>query len=291
MLSSQTSYSQLTLCTCTQPHAQEILTSSLLRDGGADAQEADIEMAAGRIAMRMHARETLKTALQSGWPVHVLSVNWSAALIKAALAGLPCRLASEDDSSEGAGEEGAYQGVIIHANSLEMQLGMSTGVSHSFVFQCRACAAHGIRQACNGEWRCARHYRLLSRLHMPAGNVLANIQGPMDKGNVIEDVLLSMAAASGDGSAPAVYVGDSIGDLAALLAAHVPIVLGGNAMLRHALNTFGCTLHTLTAHADLLSGGHPAGARTRTLLFAVYACSTLFRARPLTYRQEQHYGE
>jgi hypothetical protein len=80
----------------------------------------------------------------------------------------------------------------------------------------------------------------------------------MDKGSLLEDILLSMAAASGDGSAPAVYVGDSVGDLAALLAAHVPIVLGANAMLRHALNTFGCTLHAL-AGADAPAAGYPAG--------------------------------
>ena len=94
-----------------------------------------------------------------------------------------------------------------------------------------------------------------------AGNFNCTVQGPMDKGNVLEDILLSMAAASGDGSVPCVYVGDSIGDLAALLAAHVPIVLGNNAMLRHALNTFGCTLHALS-DAALVAGDHPAGARS-----------------------------
>lgn len=109
----------------------------------ASFQEADIEEAAGRVAMRMHARETLKTALQSGWPVHIVSVNWSAALIKAALAGLPCRIASDNEANEGADEDGgAYKGVIIHANSLEMQLGISTGAINerisSICFRLRA---------------------------------------------------------------------------------------------------------------------------------------------------------
>jgi hypothetical protein len=67
----------------------------------------------------------------------------------------------------------------------------------------------------------------------------------MDKSNTLEDMILSLAAASGDGSSPCVYVGDSIGDLAALLVANIPIVLGSNAMLDHALSTFGCTRHPL----------------------------------------------
>lgn len=88
-------------------------------------QEADIERAAQRVTLRPHARETIKTALQLGWQVHVLSVNWSAALIRCVLAGLPCRIDTDGGDSTDLG--GAAPAVAVHANSLEMQLGISTG--------------------------------------------------------------------------------------------------------------------------------------------------------------------
>lgn len=72
------------------------------------------------------------------------------------------------------------------------------------------------------------------------GNINCSVQGPLDKGNILEDLLLDIAAASGDGSSPCVYIGDSVGDLSALLVANRPVVLGNNAMLQHALHTFGC---------------------------------------------------
>jgi phosphoserine phosphatase len=75
-----------------------------------------------------------------------------------------------------------------------------------------------------------------------AGNIACTVQGPLDKGNILEDILLDIAAASGDGSAPCIFVGDSVGDLSALLVANFPIVLGHNPMLDHALRTFGCAL-------------------------------------------------
>lgn len=91
-----------------------------------------------------------------------------------------------------------------------------------------------------------------------AGGIAPSLQGPMDKGNLLEDILLSQAAASGDGSVPAIYIGDSVGDLAALLAASYPIVLGNNTKLRLALHHFGCTLHPL-AEALPLDHDHPPG--------------------------------
>lgn len=72
-----------------------------------------------------------------------------------------------------------------------------------------------------------------------AGSIACSVQGPLDKGNILEDILLDIAAASGDGSAPCVYVGDSVGDLSSLLVANRPVVLGHNPMLQHALRTFG----------------------------------------------------
>ena len=82
--------------------------------------------------MRQHARETIKAALQKGWQVHVLSVNWSAALIRSVLAGIPSRIDREgaDSLTLDAGDQ---QAVVIHANNLEMQLGISTGALYLFI--------------------------------------------------------------------------------------------------------------------------------------------------------------
>ena len=89
-------------------------------------QEADIEGVAQAVSVRQHARETIKAALLKGWQVHVLSVNWSAALIRSVLAGIPSRIDREgaDSLTLDAGDQ---QAVVIHANNLEMQLGISTG--------------------------------------------------------------------------------------------------------------------------------------------------------------------
>jgi hypothetical protein len=89
-------------------------------------QEADIDGVAQAVAVRQHARETIKAALQKGWQVHVLSVNWSAALIRSVLSGIPSRIDREgaDSLTLDAGDQ---HGVVIHANNLEMQFGISTG--------------------------------------------------------------------------------------------------------------------------------------------------------------------
>jgi hypothetical protein len=88
-------------------------------------QEADIESAAGDVELRMHALETLTRALRSGWPVHIVSVNWSASFIKGTLTGIPCCVSDAGDGN--VADDTPAQVVMIHANSLEMKLGVSTG--------------------------------------------------------------------------------------------------------------------------------------------------------------------
>jgi hypothetical protein len=90
-------------------------------------QEADIDGVAQAVTVRQHARETIKAALQKGWQVHVLSVNWSATLIRSVLAGIPSRIDREgaDSLTLDASDQ---HGVVIHANNLEMQFGISTGL-------------------------------------------------------------------------------------------------------------------------------------------------------------------
>ena len=92
---------------------------------------------------------------------------------------------------------------------------------------------------------------------------MCHMQGPVDKGTVLEDILLSIAAISGDGSAPCIYVGDSVGDLSALLVANFPIVVGENAVLAHALSAFSCHVQPLqeapVAIADADDAALPQG--------------------------------
>jgi Phosphomethylpyrimidine kinase len=91
-----------------------------------------------------------------------------------------------------------------------------------------------------------------------AGHMQCQCQGPMDKANILENLLLDRAADSGDGSAPCVYVGDSIGDLAALLSADVAIALGANPRLRSAFDAFGCVLHPI-AEMTMATASQPPG--------------------------------
>jgi hypothetical protein len=80
------------------------------------------------VTVRQHARETIKLALHKGWQVHVLSVNWSATLICTVLTGIPCRIDRKDTADSLSIDQSDQPVVVIHANTLEMQLGISTGV-------------------------------------------------------------------------------------------------------------------------------------------------------------------
>lgn len=109
--------------------------------------------------MRTHAHDTLTRALHSGWPVHIVSVNWSASFIKATLAGIPCRVVSDSDAGDGsAAADVSGQAVMIHANSLEMKLGVSTGAPRG------ACAC-GLRapQSVTSEILTLRHSNVVAR--------------------------------------------------------------------------------------------------------------------------------
>lgn len=221
-------------------------------------QEADIERAAQQVTLRPHARETIKTALQRGWHVHVLSVNWSSALIRCVLAGLPCRTDTDGGDSTDLG--GPAPAVAVHANSLEMQLGISTGAFpplHTLSPHLLCLLSAG----CGPPLAASAGARIRDRV--AAGAIVCHMQGPVDKGTVLEDILLSIAAASGDGSAPCIYVGDSVGDLSALLVANFPIVFGDNAVLAHALSAFGCHVQALqeapVAIADADNAALPPG--------------------------------
>ena len=114
-------------------------------------QDNDIVAAASRAKLRPGVLETLQTALEQKWQVHVLSVNWSSTLIRSVLSSLPCRIANDGDTS-GALEDGI---IHIHSNNLEMTLGISTG------------------------------------------RIGRRVQGPLDKGNYLEDILLDNAALTG----------------------------------------------------------------------------------------------
>ena len=73
------------------------------------------------------------------------------------------------------------------------------------------------------------------------------VESAADKGGVFDTVLLDRAAETGAIGGLSVYIGDSASDLAALTAADVGIVVGGNALLLRICNAAGLRLLPLTA--------------------------------------------
>jgi hydroxymethylpyrimidine/phosphomethylpyrimidine kinase/phosphoserine phosphatase len=172
------------------------------------------------VAMRPGCLEVLRQAVDAGVPTAVVSVNWSADMVCAALAqrGLPAA-AAPGAGGAGAGADGAPPppgAVAVYANELEFFGDASTGE---------------IRRRCE----CAA-----------------------DKGRIFDDLLLGLAAEGAPvlGAGASVYVGDSMTDLSALLSADVGIVMGGNQLIRQVAAVAGVPLRPLPAAA----AGRPAGA-------------------------------
>jgi hypothetical protein len=92
-------------------------------------QERDIEAAAAAVPIRPFALGTLAEAMRRGWPVHIISVHWSSRFISAALADLLSVIARDGEDLPIAVADGDAPAIIIHANMLDMQLGMTTGAA------------------------------------------------------------------------------------------------------------------------------------------------------------------
>ena len=84
------------------------------------------------------------------------------------------------------------------------------------------------------------------------------IESGQDKAAVLDRLLLKAAARqSQSGPGLAVYIGDSMSDLAPLLAADVGIVIGQNRLLRRVAAAAGISLRPLVCGAALDTGHSP----------------------------------
>ncbi|KAI3425347.1 hypothetical protein D9Q98_009111 [Chlorella vulgaris] len=157
------------------------------------------------ITMQDGCLQLLKQAAEAGIPTYVVSVNWSAEMVRAALAqqGLSVVLAEGEDVSATAVPPGS---VVVCANELEYFGDTATG---------------NIKRRCE----CAA-----------------------DKGRLLDDLLLDLAAArEGREAGISVYIGDSMTDVPPLISADAGILVGGNSLVRQVAAVAGIDIRPLVA--------------------------------------------
>lgn len=176
-----------------------------------------------KITMREGCLALLRRAVDAGIPVAVVSVNWSAEMVQAALSqqGLPVVVAAGGGGTA-AGVEGCMPppgALMVYANELEYFGDVSTG---SLKRRCE-CAA--------------------------------------DKGRVFDDLLLGAAAdGHSDPDGVSVYIGDSMTDIPALISADVGLVMGSNALVRQVAMVAGVPIRPLITYpVDPGGDYHPEG--------------------------------
>lgn len=159
--------------------------------------------AGASIQMQPGCLDLLQRATEAGITTYVVSVNWSAEMVRAALAqqGLSVVLAEGDGGNAAAAPAGC---VVVFANELEYFGDTSTG---------------NIKRRCE----CAG-----------------------DKGRLLDDLLLDLAAAGeGPEAGISVYIGDSMTDLPPLISADAGILVGGNALVRQVAAAAGIDIKPL----------------------------------------------
>lgn len=164
-----------------------------------------------QVPMRKDCLETLKQAVKSGIPVAVVSVNWSAEMVTAALSqeGLhvvPAR--GPGGIGEGAENVTPRPGsIVVYSNELEYVNEISTG---SIVRRCE----------------CA-----------------------VDKARLFDDLVLGIASEGiNKKDGVLVYVGDSMTDLSSLISADIGIVMGENRLIREVASAAGIPIVPLVTH-------------------------------------------
>jgi phosphoserine phosphatase len=163
------------------------------------------------VPLRPGCLSLLKQAVDSGVPTVVVSVNWSGEMVAAALSqeGLPVVLAGGAGGTR-AGVEGAPP-----------PLG-------AVVVYCNELEYFG---------------------DVSTGGMKRRCECAADKGRVFDDFLLGMAAEGHAAeSGVAVYIGDSMTDLPALISADVGIVMGSNQLVRQVAAAAGVPLRHLAAY-------------------------------------------
>lgn len=169
-----------------------------------------LKAAGEQIGLQAGCLTVLTRAQQAGVPTHVVSVNYSSEMVKAALQRGSLNIVTAEGLSA---EE--HHDVVIHANELTYEQGNSTGDI--------------IRRVQGGSDKDALMTELM---HHTSRTKADSIDG---------------AGPDAEASKLAVYIGDSPSDFAPLLRADLGIVVGQNKLLRQVAKAQGVKLLPLTA--------------------------------------------
>ncbi|DBA77723.1 TPA: hypothetical protein ACH3X2_008416 [Trebouxia sp. C0005] len=183
---------------------QVVIDSGILKG----IPQGRLKAAGEQIGLQAGCLTVLTRAQQAGIPTHVVSVNYSSQMVKAALQRGSLNIVAADGVSA---EE--HHDAVIHANELTYEQGLSTGGI--------------IRRIQGGSDKDALMSELMHN----------SIQANSTDG----------ADADAEASKLAVYIGDSPSDFAPLLRADLGIVVGQNRLLRQVAKAHGVKVLPLTA--------------------------------------------
>jgi hydroxymethylpyrimidine kinase/phosphomethylpyrimidine kinase/thiamine-phosphate diphosphorylase len=265
---------------------------------GADALAAGAAVVNGGNEDAPRLREgcarVLARAAAEGVPVHVVSVNWSAAMVAAILreggveGAIEVVPSSSPSSSSAAAAASSHRrpAVIVHANELAVGSdGLTTGLidvrcecarDKARVFgEIEAAEEAATAEAANGSGN--------GNVNARPGTISAGKSAKVDAAQSLERLRAGVGGAintngataatpqspphgpapSSSSSNASVYVGDSLSDLPALLAADYGVVVGSNGTLRRVLAAYGIPLLPLCAAPAVRGSESSSGDNSR----------------------------
>ena len=199
------------------------------------------------VEMRPGCLTLLRNAVDAGIPTAIVSVNWSGEMVTAALTkeGLPVVMAGGGGGARAAGVEGAPPPV------------------GAIVVYCNELEYYGDESTGGMKRRC---------------------ECARDKGRIFDDLLLGMAAeGQNEEGGVAVYIGDSMTDIPALISADVGIIMGSNQLIRQVAAAAGVPLKPLVAfpvdpNATAAERGEGEGEGEDDAAYAYHEAPTLYEA-------------
>jgi hydroxymethylpyrimidine kinase/phosphomethylpyrimidine kinase/thiamine-phosphate diphosphorylase len=253
---------------------------------GVDGVSAGTEVARGVAAagapptarLREGCARVLSRASDLGVPVHVVSVNWSAKMVAAILQAAGVDAAT---AAAGGARGGGAAAVTVHANELAVGPdGLTTGTI-DVTCECARDKARVFGEIVDSEAEGGQGGSAAAAANgssqttaAAARQILSPAKGAkVDAAQTLERMRSSFEAAGAAAAAGAVngagaaggggvnghsaqptsaaYVGDSLSDLPALLAADYGIVVGSNGTLRRVLAAYGIPLLPLVSAATM----------------------------------------